>query len=214
MWVCNSKFVNGLTTDIGWFWMDTLCIPSHLSINKKYERAARVSFKQSTEKALHTLVIDSDIELLSRTSIYGEAFMRISFSSWSSRMWTLQEAVLTPKVILQLMDATTTFEEIIKMHDENRMHIKVPIEQFLIYSDLRKYLSGDSAGYVARSVSHLATLRYALRNRRTSRSMDKSLIVANLLGMDVTNLPEATLSRITEQHSDFGLGVLENETAP
>jgi hypothetical protein len=188
--------MNGRYADLGWFWMDTLCIPSHLTISTEYEEETRVSFKQSTEKALGTLVLDSDIQRLGSNFTYREAFLRIHFSSWSSRMWTLQEAVLTPKVFLQLKDGPIDLTEIIKSYYNNYNKLGLPLEPLLIYDNLRKYLSSDFQGHHIRSASHLATLHRALRDRRTSNEMDKRLIVANLLGMDLRSLPEAVSSQV------------------
>ncbi|KEF57197.1 uncharacterized protein A1O9_07387 [Exophiala aquamarina CBS 119918] len=179
----------------GWFWMDTLCIPSHLIISTEYKAETRASFKQSTEKAVGTLVLDADIRQMGRGFSYSEAFLRIQFSSWSSRMWTLQEAVLTPKVFLQLKDDVVDLDVIIKAHDKDANNLNLPVEPFAVYGNLRKYLSG-LGGYSIRSPAHLAMLHQALRDRRTSNEVDKRLIVANLLGMDARSLSEAIFDQV------------------
>lgn len=176
--------------------MDTLCIPSHLIISTEYKEETRASFKQSTEKAVGTLVLDADIRQMGGGVSYSEAFLRINFSSWSSRMWTLQEAVLTPRVFLQLKDDIVDLEEIIETHDKDANNLDLPVEPLMVYGSLRKYLSGGLNGDPIGSPVHLAMLHRALRDRRTSNGVDKRLIVANLLGMEAKSVPEAILKQV------------------
>ena len=141
----------GSNTDPGWFWMDTLCIPSHLIISTEYKEETRASFKRSTEEAVGTLVLDADIRQMSREFTYSEAFLRINFSSWSSRMWTLQEAVLTPRIFLQLKDDIADLQDIVTAPGTDVNSLNLPVEPFTIYDKLRKFLSGGCDGDSIRS---------------------------------------------------------------
>lgn len=181
--------------------MDTLCIPSHLTISTEYTQEMRASFKQSTEKAVGTLVFDADIQKLDRDFTYRQAFLRIHYSSWSSRMWTLQEAVLTPRVFFQLQHGFVELEDIVKRFANDDDSLNVPTKPLLAYIRLRQYYYGTYHGDAVGSADHLAMLHEALKDRRTSNKADKRLIVANLLGMDIGSLPEATFQQILWQEA-------------
>ncbi len=75
-------------------WIDTLCIPvqqHHRDMRKKAIGTISGVFR----KAKHVLVLDADLE---RTSISGsrtELCTRILLCGWMSRLWTLNEAVVS-----------------------------------------------------------------------------------------------------------------------
>ncbi|KAK5051419.1 hypothetical protein LTR84_003071 [Exophiala bonariae] len=167
-----------------------------------YTEEMRASFKQSTEKAVGTLVLDADIQQLPQDFTYREAFLRINYCSWSSRMWTLQEAVLTPRVFFQLRDGYVELEDVVKRSATGEDCSNVPVKPLLAYIHLRQYHCGtNDAASAAGSADHLAMLRQALKDRRTSNQADKRLIVANLLGMEVASVPKSTFRQVLGQEA-------------
>lgn len=168
--------------------MDTLCIQEPVFINTSHSKAVRHSFKPSSERALCTLVLDSDIQLLNHGFTYDEAFMRICYSSWSSRMWTLQEAVLSPAIVLQYGNGVTTFEEIMHIHDQGHTKLNLPTKQFTWYNKLREYRSKVYSSSLPPSANHLAMLQEVLKDRKTRDDKDKPMILANLIGIDLSSL--------------------------
>lgn len=81
------------------FWMDTLLIPvndEHKSVRKK----AILQIYAVFSKAKYTLVIDNGLNNMTwNDRDYTTTAMRILASGWMRRLWTLQEAYLSRKIL-------------------------------------------------------------------------------------------------------------------
>lgn len=85
-------------------WMDTLCVPVR-DEDKHYRKLAITSMAKTYESAAFVLAIDSGLVQASRLDRLEELLLRIRYSGWMRRLWTLQEAVLPEKgCLLQLRD--------------------------------------------------------------------------------------------------------------
>lgn len=189
-----------------WFWMDSLCIPSHTTITSKYDLKARRSFKRATSLSIATLVLDEDSVRLRYNADLQEIYMRIVFSSWFNRMWTLQEAVATPMVLFQTASETLELDELIcrlqelssdncqdmqdavaGCSDKNRnglsSHFHLDLASLHDLQELRKYMIDPTYEDARGSIAHRTLLNRALSQRRTSHEEDLDVIWANLLDL-------------------------------
>jgi hypothetical protein len=147
--------------------------------------------KSVSESAAQTLVLDSDIKMLSSRSEARELLIRIAYSSWSSRLWTLQEAVFTKRLVFQLSDTTTDLDGLMLRSDDVPLSWKPGCCARFPYLKLRHYLDDTLAGYQIRSRDHCVLLRKALEGRRTSDEVDEPIVIANLLGIDQNTIDES-----------------------
>ena len=88
-----QKIVNGLDEDHGPptpFWIDTMCVP----VSPKEDRRLAISLLEKVyAKADKVIAMDARLLQLSRETPAFELSMRLYYSSWMQRLWTLQEAV-------------------------------------------------------------------------------------------------------------------------
>ncbi len=178
-----------------WFWIDTLCVPSQNLRDPNTRRAVTESMKSISQNAAQTIVLDSDISLLTSVSEGREVFMRIAYSSWSSRFWTLQEAVYTNRLLFHFSDQTIDLETLISKYGDGFPDWERAARSRFAYKELRRYLD-NLDGYKVRSESHCALLLKALEGRATSNEADGPLVIANLLGIDTDMMERTELSEL------------------
>ncbi|EPE35626.1 hypothetical protein GLAREA_11326 [Glarea lozoyensis ATCC 20868] len=216
--LCNIHKPEFQSEERNWFWLDTLCIPlSHLGTS--ITRHSLTKSMKSIAKAAHkTLVLDSDISLLRSSSKPEEMFLRIAYSSWNSRLWTLQEAVFANKLILHLSDQDIELESLKEMCRDSLLNTdtKYPWDVKFPFLILRQYLDSFHANLV-RSVSHDIFLREAIEGRTTTEKADKRLVIANLLDIEETELDTCVelVKLLTAQETHIGchISVLEDPAA-
>ncbi|KAI7971182.1 hypothetical protein EIK77_006998 [Talaromyces pinophilus] len=112
------------------FWMDTLCIPVQEE-HREIRHMAITSMKQIYENAFRVLVLDGEMQ----ASLQGtptEAFMRISLSPWTRRLWTLQEAVCAQQLYVKFADG------IFDVHAEWEKSINVNTRKLGGWADPRR----------------------------------------------------------------------------
>ncbi|KAK5996130.1 hypothetical protein PT974_04558 [Cladobotryum mycophilum] len=85
------------------FWLDTLCVPS----DSRVHGASLGNIRQVFKDASHVLVLD---QTLSSHAIGSseDALIRIRYSLWKQRLWTLQEGFVTSPSRLMFRFANTT----------------------------------------------------------------------------------------------------------
>ncbi|KAL8786308.1 MAG: hypothetical protein Q9195_008268 [Heterodermia aff. obscurata] len=92
------------------FWMDTLCVPVGKDFRPARNRAIN-RMKATYKNAEKILVFDSSLELVHSTIAPEEAVIRLRYSPWSTRLWTMQEGRLGLKVYLQFRDKSKSFDD-------------------------------------------------------------------------------------------------------
>ncbi|KIX91919.1 uncharacterized protein Z520_12382 [Fonsecaea multimorphosa CBS 102226] len=113
----NNLYNHGLAGDNIPFWIDTLCVPVQRE-NTATRRRAIVAMGKIYEQAAKVLVVD--VELLRSTTAGAsleEIAMRISYSVWWSRLWTLQEAVFARQLHFQFQDCALDGKELVARSD-------------------------------------------------------------------------------------------------
>ena len=93
------------------FWIDTLALPAGAKWTK--ERQVAISqMHRIYELAKYTIVLDRGLMEVSQDSGYAPPAMRITLSSWISRLWTLQEAVLSKKLYFNFSDRLCSMDDL------------------------------------------------------------------------------------------------------
>ena len=141
--------------------------------------------KSVSEAASQTLVIDSDISLLSSDSEPQEIFIRIAYSSWNSRLWTLQEAVFAKKLVFHFSDQDIELETLLKVYEKSPIDadFQLPWQTRLPYRKLRWYLDFLIANR-ERSPGHNEFLKQVIEGRTTTDTADEPQVLANIVGID------------------------------
>lgn len=106
-----QSFVDQLgTSDLGstFFWIDTLCVPLKRHTRKIALDSVRTVFAQ----ARHVLVWDPPLY----QHIFGtseEALVRIRYSSWKRRLWTVREGFVAKSIIVRFADRLVSLDEML-----------------------------------------------------------------------------------------------------
>lgn len=93
-------------------WCDTLCCPvvnatdtQGVAEQRRHKSLALSRMRNVYAEATYVLVLDGSIERYSYAKIGPfEAGMRLLTSRWMRRLWTLQEAALADRLIIQFVD--------------------------------------------------------------------------------------------------------------
>ena len=136
--------------------------------------------KSISQSAAQTIVLDSDIWQLTSSSGIKEIFTRIAYSSWSSRLWTLQEAVYTQNLVFRFSDESVSLDTLVMKSGDMPPDWELAWSVRFPYNNLRRYLNSNQA----RSEGHFTLLFKALSGRVTSDPADEPLVIGNLLGID------------------------------
>lgn len=91
------------------FWMDTLCVPVGKEFWPVRNRALN-RMKSTYKSAEKILVFDTSLEIVDSSVAAEEALLRIRYSPWSSRLWTMQEGRLGLNVYFQFRDKSMSFD--------------------------------------------------------------------------------------------------------
>jgi len=179
--LCSSKYAS---SNPQWFWIDTLCVPLAYLDDPNARSIVTKSIRFISQSAKQTVVIDADHSLLKSCSDEKEVFIRMAYSSWSSRLWTLLEAVYARRLIFHFSDQDVELDAWIRQY-ENR----VPSWQMawcvrFPYRLWRQYLDWESKSHAPWRDEQIHFLRNVLVGRATSVESDEPLIIANLLGID------------------------------
>ena len=100
------------------FWMDTLCVP----VGKRFwpvRNRALNRMKSTYKSAEKILVFDTSLEIVDSSVAPEEALIRIRYSPWSSRLWTMQEGRLGLSLYFQFRDKSISFESAPYRHGVN-----------------------------------------------------------------------------------------------
>ncbi|RDW59170.1 hypothetical protein BP5796_12094 [Coleophoma crateriformis] len=191
----NGIAVSG--NELVFLWIDTFCVPcgKHL---RRFRDSAIERMADTYRKAHTVLVIESQLALITDEMSDLEISMRISFCSWTRRLWTMHEGA----VGAQVQFATKT--RIMNMVDIAEAISAVVLEDQSNKSDsLIKGVGGvESMQLWARNLqrrgetgSHLFLFAWnECRRRSTSVEIDRYLVVGIILRLD-----EGTLSLLSRR---------------
>lgn len=98
------------------FWIDTMCIPPQKNLTRHQNRMRKVGIMHMAEvyeKADKVLVLDQSLQETRADVDYVEAMVRVAYSEWSTRVWTLTEGRLGSELYFQFQDRAMSIEEMV-----------------------------------------------------------------------------------------------------
>ncbi|KAL7957418.1 hypothetical protein V8C34DRAFT_285994, partial [Trichoderma compactum] len=173
-------------------WIDTLCIPvaRHLA---SY-RAKAIHLLGRTYTNATVLVLDSELEALnSRQTSILEQNLRICCSGWMRRLWTLQEAMLSRELFIQLHDVSVQLIRPLCIALNERFSFDLASDSFLTstaFDDTMNQRIPTATGLRVPANTHnrigsaYKNLISAVQYRSTSKMQDEPAILATLMGLD------------------------------
>jgi hypothetical protein len=119
-----------------------------------------------------------------------EPFARIYLSTWTSRLWTLQEGMLAKKLLIQFANIAVDFES------EWRALLKSQEALLEIHNNVGWPISiRGNFSTNASPLSSLRNLRIAVHERFTSWTTDEPLCLGTLMGVDMEKLLDGSPDR-------------------
>lgn len=114
LWECQLKFFKSLMTASpvsdeakgkSLFWIDTLAIPVDKGTGEKTGRKTAIErIHDVYTNATYTIVIDNGLTQAESGTEYHRPAMKILASGWMRRLWTLQEAYLSKRLLFAFRD--------------------------------------------------------------------------------------------------------------
>ncbi|KAI9815455.1 MAG: hypothetical protein M1827_002589 [Pycnora praestabilis] len=189
-------------------WIDTLCVP----VNRYGRKLALGQLGRVYKDAKEVLVLDYELQHTSLDISREEILLRILFSRWLTRLWTLEEGVLgRSKLYFQFEDGTfrlpiTQPRNLLYVRDytenlEDAIFDRLPPQSFFSVGDT------DLAGHSDIKTSLLpkiASLLISISDRRTTKAADEPLCVASILSLSL--LPIAAQDGL-ESHKYMSIDV-------
>ncbi|KAM7216552.1 hypothetical protein V8F06_008080 [Rhypophila decipiens] len=130
---CQLSFIRGQIkratgSELTPFWMDTLVIP----VAKGQEECRKKGIRQIFDvfaSSSHTIILDNGLSDMDRGNAAkpAEAAMKIFASIWMRRLWTLQEAYLSNRLLIPFMEenkATNNLVDFDKLEQELEVFMK------------------------------------------------------------------------------------------
>ncbi len=183
------------------FWIDTLAIP----VEAKYAKERRQAIKQMHHiytHAKYTIVLDLS---LMRTTVgpgYSNPAMKITMCRWMTRLWTLQEAVLSKNLFFCFSDRIFPMTQLEEMFPEEDSELQSCIPSLAriyyagILGEVRPRIHEEfrkNEGWTAES-DFLALVWKAAQWRSTAHPLHETLSLATMLNQDTdffANPPES-----------------------
>ena len=192
-------------SDSVYIWIDTLCVP----IKGPFRRVAIARMAKTYAQASTVLVLDSEIQQVSRNLPVEELLVRVSCCGWMRRVWTLLEGSLgSQKLYIQFNGGALSIVDARKKltHDWNAKPFvtdAIPNDVGIFHYDLefmRKafnstdYLPGD----ISNQSHAFGVALHGFIGRATSWKGDELICLAILLGLSpgaVGELQETAVER-------------------
>ena len=173
------------------FWIDTLAIPVEERFATQRLKAIRQMHNIYTH-ARYTIVLDLSLLRVPMGLGYSNPAMKITMSSWMTRLWTLQEAILSKNLFFVFKDrvySMTHLEEMFSREDL-KLHSCVPslsrTYYYGILGDMRSRIHEEfwnDEGWEPKS-DFLAAVWKATQWRSTAHAHHEILSLATMLNVD------------------------------
>ena len=172
------------------FWIDTLAIPTHKEFPTQRIKALRQMHKIYA-CATSTIVIDLGLMRVTMGSGYSNTAMKITMSRWMTRLWTLQEAVLSRNLFFCFLDGVCSMRSLEDLfaREDSELHSCVPSLCRTYYDgilgEVRKKIHKafqEDVGWNPRS-DILAAVWKATQWRSTTHLTNETLSLATMLNV-------------------------------
>lgn len=181
------------------FWIDTLTIPVEEQYRDERKRAIRKIHDIYTG-AKYTIVLDASLMRVQRGEGYIQPAMSITLSGWMTRLWTLQEAVLSRQLYFNFSDQCYAMERLERLYQQEN----APLHSVAAYVS-RTYYHGimeresrtihatdATPEDKATSPGLVAAVWKAVQWRTTAHLQHETLALATLLDVDTDAFADAS----------------------
>ena len=180
------------------FWIDTLCIPGGGDAESFEMRKKAVQDMHNVyTHANYTVVIDSGLTTIARDD-YIKMAVQIIVSKWMTRLWTLQEAVLSKNLYFQLQNNFCALQNL-----EQEFEREDRLKPSCVPSTVRAYyhnMLGDERALIHQhespewkpSASFVGRVWKAARWRTTAWLQHETLALAMLLKLSTSDFADAS----------------------
>lgn len=166
------------------FWVDALTIP----VGDSYRSLRRKAIKdmhRMYRSAKFTVVFDAGLMCQPRGTTYSETAMQIATSYWMTRLWTLQEACLSRRLLFFFKDALADMDFLESEFTEDILTpIPAAAQRYyyaLLGPERQKLKQNDQ---LLEDPQFLTAVWNAMKWRQTSNSHHEPQAIATLLGLD------------------------------
>lgn len=165
-----------------YLWIDVLYVPREASVRGR----AINQMKVIHSRAAKVLVWDENLWQSRKINSPIKMNTRIRMSKWAQRLWTLQEAILGKDLHIQLQDDTVSITELEETRNRARDDINHPFHYVWkagqTFSSAVWGLRQDNEEYRVQRTWEAVQFRVVTDPR------DETIILANVLKLDVTRL--------------------------
>lgn len=175
----------------GAFWIDTLCVP----LDKIARKQALSLIRKTFHEAFCTVILDRELEHLSKELPGIELLWRLSLSDWARRLWTYEEFVVSEdRVLMQCGDGLLNVAKIAMNsigtwnEDVAKCYKYDPNDIVSIPDQMTQNLMYQWNGLgIATSILFVSFCDHAA-NLTTSRWEDETLCLASIIGVATNTL--------------------------
>lgn len=173
------------------FWIDTLAIPVQEQFSLQRRKAISQMHNIYTH-AKYTIVLDLSLMRVTMGSGYSNPAMKITMSRWMTRLWTLQEAVLSKNLFFYFHDRIYSMNHLEDMFakEDSELHSCVPSLSRTYYDgilgEMRSKIHEEfrkDEGWKPRS-DFLAVVWKATQWRSTAHGIHETLSLATMLNVN------------------------------
>lgn len=109
------------------FFIDTLCLPQNLGSKKESLKRLHHVFRQ----AFAVVVLDTSL-LVANVGSDVDCLLRIRYSDWKSRLWTLQEGSLANRLLFKFANRTVNIDDLLRKSNPKALPsiLDTPLEVF------------------------------------------------------------------------------------
>ena len=184
--ICNLVRNLGGHSEPSFFWIDTICCPREPMETRRQAIALMGETYNGAEK---TLVLDNYMQSIPATTLSDfDRLACVYVCGWLTRMWTLQEGVLSKMIFLQFSDLAVDFTWTIINLINSSSH-RAEKHKFTNY--MMKLRGPWVLTRSPEPFSSLQSLVEAIFDRSTSVATDEAICLGNMTGTDMDRLVEA-----------------------
>ncbi|KAG8527694.1 uncharacterized protein KY384_007848 [Bacidia gigantensis] len=181
------------------FWIDTLAIPVETEFDDQRKKAIRKMHDIYTN-AKYTIVLDAGLMSVDKGEGYIKPAMSITLSKWMTRLWTLQEAVLSKSLYFNFSDQVYSMDKLEKLFQQE----DAPLHSCLAFVSRAYYhgilekesrrMHGPDSTPEDRITkpAFVANVWKAVQWRRTEHRQHETLALATLLNVDTDSFADSS----------------------
>ena len=195
------------------FWIDTLAIP--VGKESKEERKKAIRRMHNIYKgAKYTIVLDSTIMSMERQTGYVHSAMAITLSGWMTRLWTLQEAMLSKQLYFNFSDQIYPMDHLERLYEPDhspydRCVLRVSRTYYhgiLEQESRRMHVPDPQLRDRRSSQATVSAIWKAVQWRTTTHRQHETLALATMFNMKTDDFADSSNTR---GKKGFGKGELD-----